>query len=545
MKYTWLLTLLRRHRSLLVGVVAIQLLAAVFIAAQPFYLQQLIAAVMESEQAALVEHALLPIAALLGLYLAVAGSQMVTGLLGARLSANLLKQLQMQFLTHSSGLPVSYFRSQRTGELVTRFNHDIGQVQNLLAGIGPQLIKELLTSLMLLLVLFVLCPLQLALSVTVLIAIAGGFVYWLNGRLMRFAGKQRQQWSGINHSFNELVRGIETIKAYNAEQRSAEQLDKRTGDFRELSLRYGQFSALWSPAGDVLLRVGALVPLLLAFMLVGAGNLAVDIFLVYFFCASLLMASVSSVVNGFGSLQPMLVGVGNLAEYFALGREQASDINELVGKTIHTIELKNIHYGYRDNETIIKDFNGNFQLGKVNSLAGNNGVGKTSLVEILLGFAPLQKGEVLVNGKPLSQQQLVGLRTDTSLVSSGQYLFEGTIRENLQMAKPNAKETEMNSAIDAVGLVTGDRRYPLALDTVLQADGKNLSDGERQKVIIARVLLSDAKIIIFDEPLAHIDRFSEQKVVDVIEGLAASSMVLVISHRGEEYGDVNRVSILI
>jgi subfamily B ATP-binding cassette protein MsbA len=535
-----MLVKLKPYRKSLFSVVVLQLLAAVFIATQPLYFQKLIESAFNAPLHANWPALITPVLVLVSLFCAVSTTQMITGYIGSRLSANVMRDLQMSFLSHASHLPLSYFRNEKNGELLTRFNHDIGLVQNLLAGLGPMLLKDSLTCTLLIVLLFLISPLSLVVATLLLITFSFLFSYWINKKLLIFAKKQRRQWSSINQSFSEMIYGIETIKAYCSQNRAQSHFKHKTDDFHTLSLQYGRFTALYSPLSDLLIRAGGLLPLILAYYLLSSKALMLTTFITYFFCVNLLMASIASITNAINGLQPMWVAVQNMSYYFNQPIEQSKNETNpnSIGK-VACIAFKNISYRYPSKvkgeqgttaEYAIDGFSAEYKIGDINQIFGANGTGKTTLIDILLGYIVADKGEVYINGVQQNQQQLCKLREKIALVSSGQYLFEGTVRDNLLLANPNENEQEMKNALDSVGFNLHSKRHENELDIQLFNDASNLSDGERQKLVLARAFLSQKIIMIFDEPLVFLDKESKEKVMKVMISQSYRSVIVFLNH---------------
>jgi ABC-type transport system involved in cytochrome bd biosynthesis fused ATPase/permease subunit len=204
--------------------------------------------------------------------------------------------------------------------------------------------------------------------------------------------------------------------------------------------------------------------------------------------------------------------------------------NEELPKESLSISLKNVHFSYEENREILKGINLELPAGSFISLVGESGCGKSTIAGLLTGRNKGFTGDITIGTKPLEKIKEQNLMQNVVLVRHNSYLFKGTVEENLKMAKPNATEQEMNEALAKVNLL-GFLQSQDGLQTKLLEKASNLSGGQCQRLVIARAILKDAPVYIFDEATSNIDMESEEMIMDVIHELAKTKTVLLISHR--------------
>jgi ABC-type transport system involved in cytochrome bd biosynthesis fused ATPase/permease subunit len=195
-----------------------------------------------------------------------------------------------------------------------------------------------------------------------------------------------------------------------------------------------------------------------------------------------------------------------------------------------SISLENVHFSYEENREILKGINLELPAGSFISLVGESGCGKSTIAGLLTGRNKGFTGNITIGTKPLEKIKEQNLMQNVVLVRHNSYLFKGTVEENLKMAKPNATEQEMNEALAKVNLL-GFLQSQDGLQTKLLEKASNLSGGQCQRLVIARAILKDAPVYIFDEATSNIDMESEEMIMDVIHELAKTKTVLLISHR--------------
>jgi ABC-type transport system involved in cytochrome bd biosynthesis fused ATPase/permease subunit len=204
--------------------------------------------------------------------------------------------------------------------------------------------------------------------------------------------------------------------------------------------------------------------------------------------------------------------------------------NEELPKEPLSISLENVHFSYEENREILKGINLELPAGSFISLVGESGCGKSTIAGLLTGRNKGFTGDITIGTKPLEKIKEQNLMQNVVLVRHNSYLFKGTVEENLKMAKPNATEQEMNEALAKVNLL-GFLQSQDGLQTKLLEKASNLSGGQCQRLVIARAILKDAPVYIFDEATSNIDMESEEMIMDVIHELAKTKTVLLISHR--------------
>ena len=194
------------------------------------------------------------------------------------------------------------------------------------------------------------------------------------------------------------------------------------------------------------------------------------------------------------------------------------------------ISLSDVHFSYEEDREILKGINLNLPAGSFVSLVGESGCGKSTIAGLLSAKTRGFSGEITIGGVPLSEVNETNLMEHVVLVRHNSYLFKGTVEENLRMAKPDATEEEMNAVLQKVNLL-GFLQTQDGLQTKLLEKAGNLSGGQCQRLVIARALLKDAEVYIFDEATSNIDIESEELIMQVIHELAKTKTVLLISHR--------------
>ena len=211
---------------------------------------------------------------------------------------------------------------------------------------------------------------------------------------------------------------------------------------------------------------------------------------------------------------------------------------------IGVIDFKNVYFEYEKGIPVLKDFNLSVKPNETIALVGNSGGGKSTVVNLIPRFYDVVSGSIQINGIDIRDYDIVDLRNNISFVFQDNYLFSGTIRENILMGKPNATEADILEAIRLAHLEEFLASLPDGVDTVVGERGASLSGGQRQRVAIARALIKNAPIVILDEATSALDNESEAIVQKALDNLMANRTVFVIAHRLSTIHNANRIAVL-
>jgi ABC-type multidrug transport system fused ATPase/permease subunit len=538
----WLLETLVPYRTQLALMLGMQLFMAFLVAIQPLFFQQLLGLLIDGSLAAGLSRALALTLTLAGLFLLVSISQGVDGYIAALFSSELLRRLQTKCFAKTAQLPLNYFKHHSAGEFFTRFNHDVGQAQRFVAHMVPTFIREGVTLCVLICILLWAGPWQLVVTAVLVTALSTALAIWFHRLLERFAIKQRAGWSEINRQFDETVRGIDTIKTFGAEARRSEIFERQTAGFRSLSANAGKISALFSPAIELTTRLGSLVLVVIAYRMIAGNTLTAETFLLFFFCAALLQAAAMSMIQLYTQMPSQFVGIQNLAGFFMETEEEAEDRDLAVGcrqgnpVTIDRampIEFRNLHFAYPNGKELYGGAHLRIPANSITVVQGPNGCGKSTLINLLLKFNAPNRGRITIGGLPLSQYTRQELRTKISVVTQYHHIFHDSLRENLLVAKPDATDNELLTALAQVGMLDFVHRLPHGLAQTLDSLGKGLSGGERQRLCIARLLLRKSPILVLDEPWSNLDAAAGSLLVEVLDRLRGYCTLIVITHQGD------------
>ena len=352
--------------------------------------------------------------------------------------------------------------------------------------------------------------------------------------LQRYWGMYTQ----LGDSFLENLQGMTTLKIYQADEQKAAEMDEEASRFRKITMKVLTMQLNSTSVMDIIAYCGAAAGMILAVREFMAGNVSFGGALVII----LLAAEFFIPLRLLGSFFHIAMnGMAASDKIFALlDQEEPRQGTEDFPEDDFGIHIKNVSFSYDGKRQILKDISMEFPSGSFISLVGESGCGKSTIAGILAGKNKNDQGEVCIGQTPLENIREEERMKHITLVTHNSYLFQGTVEENLRMAKPDAELSEMREALQAVNLLDFLNDQD-GLQTKLTEKAENFSGGQRQRLALARALLHDTPIYIFDEAASNIDAESEEMIMDVIRKLAETKTVLLISHRLSNVTECDRI----
>jgi ABC-type multidrug transport system fused ATPase/permease subunit len=527
----WIFGVIRRYRLPLTVLVIMQLGCGLLIALQPRYYQQLVNLAIDGPHANLWTQGLPLLEELALIFLGIAVLQGLIGYTGSVFSFNLLKQLQSDFFDKVSHLPLTYFQQQSSGEVFTKFNNDIGQAQRFFADFLPGVGRELITAAAVTAILFYFCPAVLTLAALGIVGLTTILVAVLNRIMGVFARAQRDEWGEIQRVFDETIQGLDTVKVLAAEGQQAEHFHKHTSRLKQLAVRAGTVLSVFSPVTELLTQLGGLGVVALAYYLITRGEMGLEPFLLFFFYATLLQMSVSSLTRMLATVQTELTGMRHLAGFLAEAPE-AEDHHPLTTLPSHAvpIELSDLTFGYPGGRRLYNRAHLLIPANSVTIIRGESGSGKSTLINLLLRLYAPEAGVISIGGIDIRRIPRTELRRKIGVVTQNHFIFQETLRANLLIAQPDASDPQIWQAIERAQLSNFLARLPQGLETVMDPRGKGVSTGERQRICIARLLLRESPIMILDEPWSNIDHRARKLLAEVINACKSTATILILTH---------------
>jgi len=464
------------------------------------------------------------------------------GVLWRNLAQNAQHELRMDAYEHIQNLEMQWFSGQTTGGLMAIMNDDVNQLERFLDQGANDLLQVATTVVVVGGVMFILAPSVAIYAIFPIPIIVGGSFMFQRRIGVRYA-KVRKEVGDLNALLNNNLSGITTIKSFTAEEREVERVGVASRSYRDANRDAIRLSASFVP----LIRMAILFAFT-ANMLVGGwlaleGELSIGAYSIIVFITQRLLWPLTRLGQTFDLYQRAMAStdrVLNLLDTPIGLVEGEIELDETKGE----ITFDSIEFSYPERESVLDGVSLNIGAGETIGLVGSTGSGKTTLVGLLLRFHDPLEGSVSLDGNDVKELKLASLRGSISLVSQNTTLFPGTVRENILYGRPSASEEEVLEAARIAEATNFINELPEGWETDIGEDGHRLSGGQRQRLAIARAVLKDAPILVFDEATSNVDNETEAALQRSIERISTDRTTIIIAHRLSTVRNADKIAVL-
>jgi ABC-type multidrug transport system fused ATPase/permease subunit len=432
---------------------------------------------------------------------------------------------------HVLRLPTSYFDSVKSGELISRIMSDAEGVRNLVGNGLVQLAGGLVTASIALSVLFYLNWRLTSLTIIVLAAF-GGMMAIAFSKLRPLFRKRGELNAKATGRLVEALGGIRIVKSYTAEGRE-EQIFGANVDALFENVRKS-VTAMAGVSASTTLIFGSVGVLMIVFggRSILAGNMSLGDFVMYIFFVGLVAAPLVQISSISTQMSEAFAGLDRIREIRGLETEDGADADlEPVGDITGEIRFEDVSFSYKEGVPVLRHISFEAPRGTTTALVGSSGSGKSTLVSLVLAFNRPQSGRILVDGRDLAMVRLRDYRSHVGVVLQENFLFDGTIAENIAYSRPDVSRDEIYRVAGIAHCDEFVEGFEDGYDTVVGERGVRLSGGQRQRIAIARAILADPRILILDEATSSLDSESEALIQDGLRSLRAGRTTFVIAHR--------------
>jgi ATP-binding cassette subfamily B protein len=454
--------------------------------------------------------------------------------------------LRSDLYSHIQLLPLRWFDNRATGDLMTRVIEDVNSVERVLIDGIEQGVVAILQVVIVISVMFYLnVKLALLALVPFPLLVAGALTYTLTAH--RRYRSQRRASSNMNALLHDNLAGVRQIKSFVREREEHARFNRVSDQLRHATLVVMRVWAIYSPSMSMFEAIGALLVLGFGGHAVLTGAMQIGDLVAFLMLTAFLYDPVSRLHQ-----LNQLVQAGRAAgeRVFEILDEptEPGAVMEIADpgciRILGDIRYENVSFSYVEGLPALRHVSFHAPPGATIALVGATGAGKSTLVNLLVRFYEFTGGQIYIDGKPIREYGLRTLREAIGVVTQESFLFNGSIRENLLMGKPDATDTELWRAVDAANARQFIERLPDGLESVVGERGVKLSVGEKQRLSIARALLKDPPILILDEATASVDTATERLIQEALERLMANRTSIVIAHRLSTIVHADRILVL-
>ena len=447
--------------------------------------------------------------------------------LGTRMSNDLREGLFAKLVSFEPG----YFDKRNSGDIVFRYHRDADEACSGVLDNVRLFFTRLFSSISLMVVL-----LMNSWQMTLITIVVLGVTFYPVTRVRNMIKKaMRGMVNVIGMTFtqmNETFAGNRTIAAYNAQPEFSNRYDHTLKEMFKMNIKITQKTAWLLPVMHITTSIGIAVAIGYGSYLIIDGQLTTGEFVSFLAALLMLYSPLKNIGNQFNKIEFSFMAIERVFQIMERvpairNKEHAVELKEVND----TIEFKHVDFRYNKDKQVLKDISFSTKAGKSVALVGNSGGGKSTVVSLIPRFYDIQNGSITIDGVDIRDMTIESLRSKIAVVFQDNFLFDGTIRDNVKIGKPDATDEEIMVALENAYLSDFVRSQQLGLDTMVGERGVLLSGGQKQRVAIARAFIKDAPIIILDEATSALDNKSEVVVQKAIDNLMKDRTVFVIAHR--------------
>lgn len=440
---------------------------------------------------------------------------------------HLISVLRSKVQKHLLRLPTRFFDNQKAGALVSRVMTDVEGVRNLVGTGLVQLVGGILTAIISIGVLISISPLM-TLFILLPMSIFGvvtlkAFEYIRP--IFRERGKINAEVTG---RLTETLNGVRVIKGFNAEQQEIKIFEQGVDKLFQNVKKSLTSTSLVTSSGTFLVGLASVGIMGLS----GYFNLSPGDFLKFTMFMVFMIAPIVQMSNIGSQLTEAFAGLDRTEELLNIPPEDDGSTRSIqIGPIVGQIVYDHVWFEYEEGKPVLKDVSFTAEPGSVTALVGTSGSGKTTIAGLAASYLTPVTGTITVDGVDLSKVSLNSYRSQLGVVLQDDFLFEGTIRENILFPRPGATDQQVQVAVKAGHVNEFTDRFDKGLDTLIGERGVKLSGGQRQRIAIARAILADPRILILDEATSNLDTESEAYIQESLRGLMKGRTTFVIAHR--------------
>jgi subfamily B ATP-binding cassette protein MsbA len=443
----------------------------------------------------------------------------------------LISELRAQVQKKVLSLPISFFDNTKPGALVSRIMSDVEGVRNLIGTGLVQLVGGTFTAIISLVILIKLNP-WMTLFVFVPISIFGVIALKAFKFIRPVFRKRGQINAEVKGRLTETLAGVRVIKAFNAEEQENLVFEKGVEQLFQNVKKSLTATALMTSSSTFLLGIASTGIMGMGGYYMMEGTMTVGEFLFFTLILGFMIAPIVQMSNIGSQLTEALAGLDRTEELMNMTAEEDNESRTTQLDNIKgDIVFKDVSFSYDEGKEVLHNISFNAPEGSVTALVGSSGSGKSTIAGLSATFLNPQSGIITIDNHDISKVNLSSYRSNLGVVLQDEFLFEGTIRENIMFPRPNASEEQLLKAVEGAYVNEFTDRFEDGLDTLIGERGVKLSGGQRQRIAIARVILTDPKIIILDEATSSLDTESEALIQKSLAELTRNRTTIVIAHR--------------
>ena len=472
------------------------------------------------------------------------GLSYALSILMIKLSQRIVYQMRKQVFDRLTLLPVRYFDQHQTGDIVSHISYDIDTVNASLSNDLLQIAASAITVLGSLIMMITISP-MLVLVFAVTIPMSVLFTRYMTRKVRPLFHKRSVKLGELNGFVEEVISGQKTTKAYHQEATQTRRFDKKNQEAMNAYYNAEYYGAMTGPSVNFINNLSMAFISVFGAILFLLGRISIGDLSSFVLYSRRFSGPINEMANIVSELQSACAAAERVFDLMDQPTEPedaagAVELSHVQGD----VRMENISFGYEPDKEIIHNLNMHAPTGGLTAIVGPTGAGKTTLINLLMRFYDPDEGRITLDGRDIQSITRRSLRLSYAMVLQDTWLFTGTIFENLAYGKKDAKREDVEAAAKAARIHRYIMSLPKGYDTVLDENGINISQGQKQLLTIARAMLLDAKMLILDEATSNVDTRTEQQIQAAMRTLMKDKTCFVIAHRLSTIQNANNILVV-
>jgi len=441
-------------------------------------------------------------------------------------------------------LPLSFYNQHKAGDIITRFNADMSDIEALIRNIIDIVLRQLIVIVVFLTTLFIISPWLTILSLLIFPAVS-----FFTGRITKSIRKKAKsgqaELSDISSMYEESISGLRVIKSFGTIDFFKAKFEKRNRKYTRLNKSVIRLMELTAPLAEVLISMSLMLIILIGGILIlNKGILSVNSMILFVVVFARLVPPLQTSIKAYSYIQRGLVSAKRVFEILQSDEKIIEKVNALPINTFeHNILFQNVSFAY-EQENVLNNICLEIKKGETIALVGNSGGGKSTIMNLLLRFYDINKGQLLIDGKNIQDYVISDVRQLYGVVSQDIILFNDTIFNNICFGKENMDEARIIEAAKIANVHDFIMKMPDGYQTILGDRGMTLSGGQKQRISIARAVIGNPPILLLDEATSSLDSQSEQTVQQALNKIMQNRTSIIVAHRLSTIQNADRIIVL-
>ena len=450
----------------------------------------------------------------------------------SNVSNNFARELRKKISLKINKLPLKYFDNKEIGDVLSRVTNDVDTLAQAMTQSSSTLVSALTLFMGTIIMMFVTNGI---LAITAIVSSLIGFIFMFKvlSKSQKYFTAIQEELGNLNGQIEEVYGGLIVVKANNGKKETDLEFDKRNKKVYEASKKSQFLSGLMHPMMYFVGNFGYVAVCIVGAILTSKELISFGIVVAFITYVRLFSNPLTQIAQALTSLQGGAAASGRVFEFLAedeMSKQEEIKIHLAREEVKGNIEFKDIEFGYNKEQLVIKNFTANVLEGQKIAIVGPTGAGKTTMVNLLMKFYEINKGDIVIDGvstKSLSRENIHSLFT---MVLQDTWLFEGSIKDNIIFNRRNVSDKKVMEVCDVVGLTHFIKTLPQGIDTIV-SENDAISSGQKQLITIARGMIEDAPFLILDEATSNVDTRTEENLQKAMDKLMEGKTSFIIAHR--------------